>query len=366
MERYLEEKSLRSLEEAILRAEGFSPENAEEIADVLMLSDLYGIESHGAQRLFFYHQNIREGIIRVEAEPEVIRSTPVSVLMDGHFAMGHLVGIRAMEEAVRRAQTAGVGIVTVRNSTHFGIAGYYTKMAADRGLAAFSMTNSAPLALPTFGAEKMMGTNPFAFSMPADPFPFWFDASTTVVTLGKVEVYNKREKEMPRGWVMDGQGGDLQQAAYANRILLSPEDGGLLPLGGSGETMGGHKGYGLSVMVELLTGVLSCGETAPELAGGSEGHACHFFLAFDPSLFGDPDGIRDRASDYLQKLRDSRRQPGHERIFTAGEKAEQTRLRRLREGIPVDGRTWTEIRTICAELGVDHPALAREEESHDL
>jgi LDH2 family malate/lactate/ureidoglycolate dehydrogenase len=366
MERLLEEGSLRSLEEAILKAEGFTQEDAAGIADVLMLSDLYGIESHGAQRLFFYHQNLREGRIQVHAEPEVIRSTPVSALMDGHFAMGHLVGIRAMEEAIRRAQTAGVGIVAVRNSTHFGIAGYYTKMAADRGLAAFSMTNSAPFALPTFGAEKMMGTNPFSFSMPADPFPFWFDASTTVVTLGKVEVYNKREKEMPRGWVLDGQGRDLQEAGDANRILLSPGDGGLLPLGGPGEMLGGHKGYGLSVMVELLTGILSCGETAPELAGDKEGHACHFFLAFDPSLFGDPSGIRERASAYLQALRDSRKQPGHERIFTAGEKAARTCQRRLREGIPVDGKTWTEIRTICTELGVDHPALTGEEENHDL
>lgn len=212
----ISEKALRAFMERAYEKEGFEAEEARQIADVLMQADLFGIESHGAQRMMYYHQNIKSGSVDVHARAEVLRETPVSALMDGHFAMGHLTAAKAMRMAIEKAKTAGIGMVAVRNSSHYGIAGYYPLMAEREGLAAFSMTNTGPIMVPTFGREMMLGTNPMAFCMPADPYPFWFDASTTVVTLGKVEVYNKRGKPMPEGWTIDGAGQPCSDAHRMN------------------------------------------------------------------------------------------------------------------------------------------------------
>ncbi len=206
MDTRISEKALRVFMERAYEKEGFEQEEARRIADVLMQADLFGIESHGAQRMMYYHQNIKSGSVDVRARAEIVRETPVSALLDGHFAMGHLTAAKAMNIAIEKAKKTGIGMVVVRNSSHYGIAGYYPLMAEREGLAAFSMTNTGPIMVPTFGREMMLGTNPMAFCMPADPYPFWFDASTTVVTLGKVEVYNKRGKPMPEGWTIDGEG----------------------------------------------------------------------------------------------------------------------------------------------------------------
>ena len=353
MDKVIEAGALRACMERIFEKEGFSAEDARAIADVLMQADLFGIESHGAQRLMYYHSNIRRGSVNVAAKPEVLRETPVSVLIDGHFGMGALTAQYAMRRAICKAKQTGVGIAVVRNSTHFGIAGYYTLMAEREGLASFSMTNTGPIMVPTFGREMMLGTNPMAFCMPADPYPFWFDASTTVVTLGKVEVYSKRGRAMPQGWTIDGDGAPCTDAARMNKAILAGERGGILPLGGAGETHGGHKGYGLGIMVEALTGVLAQGMTSPEMCGAHGDHTCHFFMAFDPAMFGDPQEIRARMSAYLNALRQSERIPGCERIYTPGEKAYEAMARRLAQGVPVEENTLAEVRQIARELGVE-------------
>jgi len=349
----VQEKALRTCMERIFEKEGFAPEQARIIADVLMQADLFGIESHGAQRLMYYHRNIASGSVDVHAKPEVLRETPVSALIDGHFGMGALVGVHAMEKAIEKAKRMGIGMVAVRNSSHYGIAGYYTLMAEREGLASFSMTNTGPIMVPTFGREMMLGTNPLAFCMPAEPYPFWFDASTTVVTLGKVEVYDKRGKPMPQGWTIDGKGEACQDASRANAGILAGDMGGILPLGGAGEVTGGHKGYGLGVMVEALTGVLAQGMTSPEMCGAHGDHTCHFFMAFDPAMFGNPKEIRARMSLYLRRLRESEKIPGCSRIYTAGEKAFEMMKERLVKGIHVEEKTLAEVRLIARELGVE-------------
>lgn len=349
----IEESRLRACMERIFEAEGFCAQDASTIADVLMQADLFGIESHGAQRLMYYHRNIRSGSVNVQAQVRIERETPVSALLDAQFAMGALAGVQAMKLAIEKAKRTGVGMVAVRNSSHYGIAGYYTLMAAREGLASFSMTNTGPIMVPTFGREMMLGTNPLAFCMPADPVPFWFDASTTVVTLGKVEVYDKRELPMPDGWTIDAQGSVEHDAAKANAGILAGEMGGILPLGGLGETGGGHKGYGLGVMVEALTGVLAQGLTSPEMCGAHGDHTCHFFMAFDPAMFGDAQEIRSRMSAYLERLRGSERIPGCARIYTAGEKAFEAMADRRANGVPVEEKTLAEVRAIARELGVE-------------
>lgn len=353
MDTIVSEKALRAFMERVFEKEGFAAPDARTIADVLMQADLFAIESHGAQRMMYYHQNIASGSVNVQAVPEIVRQTPVSALMDAHFAMGQLSAAAAMRLAIDKAKATGVGIVCVRNSSHFGIAGYYPLMAAREGLCAFSMTNTGPIMVPTFGREMMLGTNPLAFCMPADPVPFWFDASTTVVTLGKVEVYAKREKPMPQGWTIDENGESCADAQKMNRSILAGEMGGILPLGGEGELHSGHKGYGLAIMVEALTGVLAQGLLSPEMQGAHGDHTSHFFLAFDPAMFGDPAEIRAQMSRYLQMLRDSEKLPGHARIYTPGEKAFEAQARRMREGIPVEEKTLLELRAIAAELGVE-------------
>lgn len=353
MDTLISEKTLRAFMERVFEKEGFAAPDARTIADVLMQADLFGIESHGAQRMMYYHQNIASGSVDVRAVPEIVRQTPVSALMDAHFAMGQLSAAAAMRLAIEKAKHVGVGIVCVRNSSHFGIAGYYPLMAAREGLCAFSMTNTGPIMVPTFGREMMLGTNPLAFCMPADPVPFWFDASTTVVTLGKVEVYAKREKPMPEGWTIDGDGKPCADAGRMNRSILMGGLGGILPLGGEGELRSGHKGYGLAIMVEALTGVLAQGLLSPQMQGAHGDHTSHFFLAFDPAMFGDPADIRAQMSRYLTMLRESEKLPGHDRIYTPGEKAFEAQTRRMKEGIPVEEKTLLELREIAAELGVE-------------
>lgn len=353
MDRVIDAGALRACMERIFEKEGFSAEDARAIADVLMQADLFGIESHGAQRLMYYHRNIRSGSVNVSAKPEVLRETPVSALIDGHFGMGALVAQFAMRMATEKAKQSGVGMAVVRNSSHYGIAGYYTLMAEREGLAAFSMTNTGPIMVPTFGREMMLGTNPMAFCMPADPVPFWFDASTTVVTLGKVEVCQKRGRPMPQGWTIGPDGAPCTDASRMNASILAGERGGILPLGGEGETHGGHKGYGLGIMVEALTGVLAQGMTSPQMCGAHGDHTCHFLLAFDPAMFGDPADIRARMSAYLAALRASEKMPGCARIYTPGEKAFEAMARRLREGVPVEENTLAEVRQIAGELGVE-------------
>lgn len=353
MDRVIDAGALRACMERIFEKEGFSSEDARAIADVLMQADLFGIESHGAQRLMYYHRNIRSGSVNVSAKPEVLRETPVSALIDGHFGMGALVAQFAMRMAIEKAKQSGVGMAVVRNSSHYGIAGYYTLMAEREGLAAFSMTNTGPIMVPTFGREMMLGTNPMAFCMPADPVPFWFDASTTVVTLGKVEVCQKRGRPMPQGWTIGPDGAPCTDASRMNASILAGERGGILPLGGEGETHGGHKGYGLGIMVEALTGVLAQGMTSPQMCGAHGDHTCHFLLAFDPAMFGDPADIRARMSAYLAALRASEKMPGCARIYTPGEKAFEAMARRLREGVPVEENTLAEVRQIAGELGVE-------------
>ena len=352
MDTIISEKALRAFMERAFEREGFTAEDARTIADVLMQADLFGIESHGAQRMMYYHQNIRSGSVDTKAQMEIVRETPVSVLLDAHFAMGQLAGVRAMNLAIQKAKSTGVGIACVRNSSHFGIAGYYTLMAEKEGMASFSMTNTGPIMVPTFGREMMLGTNPIAFCMPADPVPFWFDASTTVVTLGKVEVHAKRAKAMPEGWTVGADGKTCTDAGKMNASILSGGKGGILPLGGEGEMLGGHKGYGLGVMVEALTGVLAQGLVCPEMSGAHGDHTSHFFMAFDPAMFGDSSDIRARMSAYLQLLRESEKAEGCSRIYTAGEKAFEAKSLRMAHGIPVEENTLRELDSIAEDLSI--------------
>ena len=353
-------EAAKSFCERLFVSYGFTAEESGKITDVLLAADLGGIESHGIQRLVRYDREITEGLVDVHAKCETVFETPVSATLDAHDAMGQLVGIGAMELAIEKARKVGIGMVTVRNSNHFGIAGYYAKMASDRDLVGIGMTNTEAIMVPTFARQAMLGTNPIAFAMPADPTDYLFDAATTVIPRGKLEVYKKREKPVPQGWVLDENGLDCTDTARVLDNIIAKRGGGILPLGGSGEANSGYKGYGFGMLCEICTAIFSQGATS-DLIYKKPGKAeiCHFFAAFDYGIFGDKAGIRKEFSEYLQKVRDAKKAQGQERVWIHGEKEKEARADRLAHGLLLNDKTLDEMRRIAARQGVGAEELER-------
>ena len=332
---------------------GFNSEEARIITDVLLLSDLYGIESHGMQRLVRYHKGIEKGMIKVDAKPEIVFETPVSAVIDAHDVMGQLVSHQAMNLAIEKAKKTGMAIVSVRNSNHFGIAGYYAKMACDQGLIGMAMTNSEAIMVPTFARMAMIGSNPIALAAPAEPYPFFFDASTTVVTRGKLEVYNKMEKPLPEGWALNKDGHPSTDAKDVLKNIVAKNGGGIMPVGGNTEQLGSHKGYGYGMMCEIFCSVFSQGTPSSHVNVGGKSGTCHGFMAVDPHVFGDPEAIKAHFSACLQELRDAPKADGQTRIYTHGEKEAFAYQDRMENGIDVNINTVAEMADMARYLGMD-------------
>ena len=332
---------------------GFTEDESKIITDVLLLSDLYGIESHGMQRLARYHKGIEKGLIKVDAKPEVIFETPVSAVIEGNDGMGQLISHKAMNIAIEKAKKSGMAVVTVRNSNHFGIAGYYAKMACDAGLMGLAFTNSEAIMVPTFGRLAMLGSNPIALAMPAEPYDFFFDASTTVVTRGKLEIYNKLGKPLPEGWALNAQGKGSTDAKDVLANIVAKNGGGIMPLGGETEQSGSHKGYGYGMFCEIFTSILSMGMTSNHTHTNGKGGTCHGFIAIDPKIFGDADAIKEHLSTFLKELRESPKSEGADRIYTHGEKEIFAKADRLKNGIDVNINTVAEMFEMCKYVGLD-------------
>ncbi|MBR5152601.1 MAG: Ldh family oxidoreductase [Clostridia bacterium] len=332
---------------------GFNQEESEIIVDVLLTSDLYGIESHGMQRLVRYHKGIEKGLIKVDAKPEIVFETPVSAVIEGNDGMGQLLGHKAMQIAIEKAKTTGMAVVTVRNSNHYGIAGYYAKMACKEGLIGMSMTNSEAIMVPTFGRLAMLGSNPVAIAMPAEPYDFFFDASTTVVTRGKLEIYNKMQKPLPEGWALDATGKGSSDASDVLKNIVAKAGGGIMPLGGETEQSGSHKGYGYGMLCEIFTSILSMGLTSNHTHIGGKGGTCHGFVAINPAVFGDAEAIKEHLSTLLRELRESPKAEGAERIYTHGEKEVLACEDRMKNGIDVHINTVAEMVDLCNYLEMD-------------
>ena len=331
---------------------GFDADAARRITDVLLAADLCGIESHGIQRMIRYHKEITGGMVKLDAKPEVVFETPLSAVIEGNDAMGQILGVQAMQMAIGKAKKSGFGMVTARNSNHYGIAGYYARMAAEQGLIGMSMTNTEAIMVPTFGRQAMLGTNPIAFAMPAAPTTFSFDAATTVVPRGQLEVYIKRGNGLPTGWALDETGHDSNEPERVLKNIIGKTGGGILPLGGSGELTSGHKGYGFAMLCEIATAILSGGTTSNYIyktPGRSNIAQC--FIALDYGMFGDKREIEKALSQYLQELRDSDKAEGQDRIYIHGEKAAEANRRVRREGVLLNEKTYAESRIIAEYTG---------------
>lgn len=331
---------------------GFTEQECEQITDVLLDADLSGIESHGVQRMIRYHKEVTSGMVKMGAKPEIVRETPLSATIEGNDTMGQTLSVKAMQMAIDKAKQHGVGIVAVRNSNHYGVAGYYTRMAAKEGLIGICMTNTEAIMVPTFGREAMLGTNPIAFSMPADPIPFTFDAATTVVPRGKLEVYAKRDGVIRDGWALDELGHPCTEADRVLHNIIGKTGGGILPLGGAGEETSGYKGYGFGMICEICTGILSGGLTSNHVnRTPGRTNICHFFMAIDYSMFGDKAELEAALSKYLQELRESPKAEGADRIYTHGEKAWENRQKVMAGGISVNEKTYNEMKMIAEYTG---------------
>jgi L-2-hydroxycarboxylate dehydrogenase (NAD+) len=337
---------------------GVPEDDARICADVLIASDLRGIESHGVGRLKYYYDRIRAGVQFTVTEMEIVKETETTALIDGHHGMGHVIAYRSMRLAMDKARQHGLGAVAVRNGTHFGIAGYYPLMAAAEGMMGFTVTNARPSIAPTFSTEPMLGTNPIAFSAPSDlPFAFCFDGATSISQRGKIEVAARAEKPVPEGWVIDAEG---NPATDPDRIL---EDFGnataaLLPLGGAGELLAGYKGYDLATMVEILSASLCGGMFLKDLLGFAEDGSRrpymvgHFFLAIDIEHFVPLDVSRRITGQIMRALQNARKAPGADRIYVAGEKEYELEKTIRHQGIPVNANLRQELQFMRDELNI--------------
>ena len=338
---------------------GTPPEDARICADVLIASDLRGIESHGVGRLKYYYDRIKAGVQFTKTEMEIVKETETTAVVDGHHGMGHVIAYRSMRLAMDKAKQYGLGAVAVRNGTHFGIAGYYPLMATKEGMMGLCVTNARPAQVPTFGAEPMLGTNPIAFAAPSDmEFAFWFDAATSISQRGKIEVAARAEKPVPEGWVVDNEGGAITDA---DQILegLNKATAALLPLGGAGEVLAGYKGYDLATIVEILSASLCGGVFMKDLLGfapdGSRRPYMlgHFFLAIDIAHFIPVELSKQITGGIMRALQASRKAPGEERIYVAGEKEYETEKSIRAQGVPVNQNLLLELQAVRDELSIE-------------
>ncbi|MDR1410298.1 MAG: Ldh family oxidoreductase [Oscillospiraceae bacterium] len=346
------------VEDAFVGA-GVPREDAKICADVLLESDKRGIESHGCNRFKpIYIDRIEDGIQNPVTNFEIVRETKTTAVIDGHDGMGQVIGHRAMQMAIDKAKEFGLGMTVVRNSCHYGIAGYYATMATRQGLIGITGTNARPSIAPTFGVENMLGTNPLTVGFPTDEdFPFVLDCATSIVQRGKTEYYARIGKDTPVGQVI-GRDGKALTDSNAILQMLNTGEAALAPLGGIGEELAGYKGYGYATVVEVLSAALQAGNYLKMLGGfGEDGekipyHLGHFFIAIDPEAFVGLDSFKKTTGNILRNLRASAKAPGEKRIYTAGEKEYLVWLERKDSGVPVNDAVQAEFSKVRDKLGL--------------
>ena len=355
---YVTPETLKKQVELVLSAWGMMSEKVELIADLLVETDLRGIESHGASMLPLYDKMRRAGGLYMMPKSRIVRENAAMALIDGDAGLGHPVAVEAMNLAIRKCTEIGVGAVSVMNSHHFGATGLYAEMAAREGAIALVTSSARTVAvIPTGGTMPVLGTNPIAFAAPSGRgHPFLLDMSTSAVAANKVKVYAYHGTPLPVGWVVEGSGKPVSDPKEAFRMCMESDVGGLMPMGGTRET-GTHKGYGLAVMAQLLGSTLAGGSFSPfrnrdEKPGASD-NIGHFFLALDPEFFRTGGSFEDEVSDILDHLRATPSATPSDPVIVAGEPEFARRAERLKTGIPLNEAFIAEISSVAASAGVD-------------
>ncbi|MCF7792203.1 MAG: Ldh family oxidoreductase [Victivallales bacterium] len=339
---WMDFETLESFMVDALKGEGVPDEDARIAAEVLITSDKRGIDSHGIGRLKpIYIDRMVAGTQNPITKIDIVKETETTAVLDGNNGLGHVIAKKANQMAIDKAKEYGLGMTAVRNSTHYGIAGYYVLEAVKAGCIGISGTNARPSIAPTFGVENMLGTNPLVFGCPTDEeFPFVLDCATSVSQRGKIEVYGRAGKELPPGWVI-GEDGKTRTDTKQILVDLTKGKAALAPLGGLGEETAGFKGYGYATVVEILSSALQDGNIQKMLNGFDEnGNKIpimlgHFFIAIDIEHFLGIDLFKKIAGTICRNLRNSRLAPGEEKIYTAGEKEYIAWQYRKEHGCPI-------------------------------
>ncbi len=339
---------------------GVPREEAAICTDVLLESDRRGIESHGCNRFKpIYIDRIWAGIQQPTTFFEIVKETPTTAVVDGHDGMGQVIGHKAMTMAIEKAKKYGLGMVAVRNSCHYGIAGYYATMATKAGCIGITGTNARPSVAPTFGVEGMFGTNPLTVGIPSDePFDFVLDCATSITQNGKIEYYARIGENVHPGTVIDLDGNAVEGDASEALKMIRGGTAALTALGGIGEALGGYKGYGYAMIVELLCAVLQDGMFGKDLDGKDESGNIrpyglgHFFIAIDTEHFLGEEACRKKTGEILRSIRASKKAPGADRIYTAGEKEYEIWLSRRDSGVPINESVQKEMIAVRDRLGL--------------
>ncbi len=348
---------LREFVVKVFTSLGVREDDAGIVADVLIAADRRGVGSHGVARLRRYVNGIKNGMMIPDAEMEIIRETPNTLLVTGNGGLGQIVSYKTMKLVIDKALKNNVAFAVVRDSNHYGIAGYYSMMALEHELIGISLTNSAPLVVPTFGKDAVIGTNPISIAVPAGKHrPVVLDMATSTVPRGKLEVYNRMNKEIPLVWATDENGNPTKDPARVLKNLLERRGGGLLPLGGADEETGGHKGYGLSFMVDILSGVLSGGAFGLNLykKKNAPSGVAHFFGAIKIDAFIDRETFKSMMDEYIEMLKNARKREGAERIYIHGEK-EFENEDKFKEDVDIYHTVVEDMRDIGKELKIEVP-----------
>jgi len=331
---------------------GIPREDAVITARMLVACDLRGVESHGVAHLnMFYGRRIKLGIINLTPKPRVINETPSTAVMDGDNGLGFVVGYHAMNEAIKRAENTGAGFVAVRNSTHFGAAAYYAMMALEHDMIGFSMTNNVPIVVAPGSSKPALSTNPLAVAVPAGKKPpFVLDMATSAVAGGKLEIARRNKQPIPEGWVVDGEGKpvtDITKKVWG--------EGGLLPLGGT-PSHGAYKGFGLALVVDILSGILS-GSTISTLAKVDPkalgNYSDHFFGALRISSFVPVEQFKKTMDDAIAALEALPTVPGVTRVSVPGSYEDAIVKERQAKGIPLEPAVIQDLKNLAQELGIE-------------
>jgi L-2-hydroxycarboxylate dehydrogenase (NAD+) len=351
---WVPEPALRGFVVAVFRKYEVPAREARTTADVLLAADRRGIGSHGIARLPRYVSGLKAGTILPKDGSKIVKQTRATALIDGGNSLGQVVGHRGMELAIKKARQGAVGLVAVRNSNHYGIAGYYSMMALKAGMIGIAMTNTAPLVVPTYGRISVLGTNPISVAVPtATEPPFVLDMATSVVPRGSIEVYDRQSKEMPLGWAVDETGRATTNPKAVLEALAKRLGGGLLPLGGEGELYSGHKGFGLALLVDILSGVLPGAATGLDVYGNEKAaNVGHFFGAIDVRAFRPLREFKRDMDHLLKMLRGSPKAAGEDRIYVHGEKSSAYEAERRVKGIPLGPKVAENLRKIGTDAGV--------------
>jgi len=336
----------------LFQAVGVPQVEAELVAEVLVSADLRGIRSHGLARIPYFLVRLESGVIATDPEMSFEQRSATTGVLDAGNGIGIVAADRAMTEAMRMAGDHGSGFAAVKDSSHFGYAGFWAEKAMRAGMVGISMSNSGRRVAPTFGTDSVLGTNPLAVTLPgsAGETDFYLDMATSAVAVGKVETALREGRALPSGWLASSSEPELD----ANGVLSF--DAPLLPLGGEGTDGGGHKGYGLGLMVELLCGALTGTSFEARLAGadGSGPPAMgHLMAAIDVEGFRPLADFQTDMASTLDLIRESSKTPGHDRIYIHGEPEAMAEDSNSREGIGVSPAMKTQLESWGQRLGVE-------------